>query len=482
MALIDTYLNDIRTAVYGREVRSAIVGGILECYHNLEQHGTELVSDALINYATKADLSNYLTSDQIANTYVTLLTASSFLTKSEANELYVLKTDADNFVTKEYANTIYATKEDLVDDYLTKEEAGFTYAQLDSLTDYVLKSDLQNDYMSAEDMHLEFATKGDVANMVESSTLENYLTKLEANETYALQSEFVRNYSFDYMVCQNRSSDIPSGIIHKDGAVGVLAPSAETMHKIYLVKTQDSTEAEHDVYDEYITIELGNDTYAWEKIGGAGSSQTNSGENPEDLIDLTNYVTYTAGDERYVKYADLDGFITQATADERYATPAYVLEVLSGAADGEGLVMRSDLRSYITYDDADDIYATKNSLLSYLKATEAEAIFATKSYIDTMIITAPTGDNPLIMLEIDAVPGTSQEIIYDSNGRISQIKHNNTASIGWTRIDEYAFTTDSETNHEIIVETRRLSSGQVLTITTDTETLDVTTTYVASGN
>ena len=33
MASIDTYLNQIRTAVYGRDVRSAIANGIEECYN-----------------------------------------------------------------------------------------------------------------------------------------------------------------------------------------------------------------------------------------------------------------------------------------------------------------------------------------------------------------------------------------------------------------------------------------------------------------
>lgn len=78
-------------------------------------------------------------------------------------------------------------------------------------------------------------------------------------------------------------ANIPQGVVVEYGGTeytGTLAPSAQTVRKLYLVYNNNGVQ---DVYDEYLTVRSGTSpsyTYTWEKIGDTG-------------IDLSNYVTQT---------------------------------------------------------------------------------------------------------------------------------------------------------------------------------------------
>lgn len=76
--------------------------------------------------------------------------------------------------------------------------------------------------------------------------------------------------SFDYTICSTNATT-PNIITN-----GTLAPSTETMYRIYLVPTSSIS---GNIYSEYITIQNGS-TYTWEKIGTTE-------------MDLSNYVTKT---------------------------------------------------------------------------------------------------------------------------------------------------------------------------------------------
>lgn len=75
---------------------------------------------------------------------------------------------------------------------------------------------------------------------------------------------------FDYTICSTNATT-PNIITN-----GTLAPSTDTMYRIYLVPTSSNS---GNIYSEYITIQNGS-TYTWEKIGTTD-------------MDLSNYVTKT---------------------------------------------------------------------------------------------------------------------------------------------------------------------------------------------
>ena len=77
--------------------------------------------------------------------------------------------------------------------------------------------------------------------------------------------------SFEYVVCTS-AEDTPINITWGN-VTGELLPDADTTHKIYLVLSTNGT---NDTYDEYLTIQNGNE-FSWEKIGNTD-------------VDLTGYV------------------------------------------------------------------------------------------------------------------------------------------------------------------------------------------------
>ena len=83
-----------------------------------------------------------------------------------------------------------------------------------------------------------------------------------------------------------------------------------------------------------------------------------------------------------------------------------------------------------------------------------------------------TDPSTLTLLLAENVPGTVANIQYDSSGNVTGINHVN----GSTTIRADTFTYTDTT----ITETRALNTGAVLTIVTDLETLETTTTYTAA--
>lgn len=73
----------------------------------------------------------------------------------------------------------------------------------------------------------------------------------------------------------------------------------------------------------------------------------------------------------------------------------------------------------------------------------------------------------------EVVPDTTQEPVFDSHGDILRILHKDGNDVT-VRTDEFTFGADT------IVETRTLSTGETLTITTNTDTLETTIVYTTS--
>lgn len=72
----------------------------------------------------------------------------------------------------------------------------------------------------------------------------------------------------------------------------------------------------------------------------------------------------------------------------------------------------------------------------------------------------------------DEIPDTTQTIEFDSSGNVQSITHSRNSTT--VRTDAFAFETDT------ITEVRTLSSGETLTIVTNTDTLTTTVTFAAA--
>ena len=138
MAAIDTYLQQIRTAVYGRDVRSAIANGIEECYLYVSSYSGIDVN----SLATKTELNNYLTKSEAGVLYLTQSAIEGFLTQSEAEELFASITDLEDYITEDTADERYATKNQL-SDYLTAAQIEEQYVKKNSNA-YITYSDFSS--------------------------------------------------------------------------------------------------------------------------------------------------------------------------------------------------------------------------------------------------------------------------------------------------------------------------------------------------
>ena len=78
-----------------------------------------------------------------------------------------------------------------------------------------------------------------------------------------------------------------------------------------------------------------------------------------------------------------------------------------------------------------------------------------------------------LMLQEESIPDTTQAIIFDSEGNVLSITHQN-GSNNTVRADVFTFGVNT------ITEVRTLYTGETLTIVTNTDTLVTTVTYSAA--
>lgn len=94
---------------------------------------------------------------------------------------------------------------------------------------------------------------------------------LPDNSTYDIKDSVAREAiaginSFEYIICTSAVLT-PKGVTWKNGdttITGTLNPTAGSVGKIYLVPSTNGTK---DIYDEYITVKTGTNTYIWEMFG-----------------------------------------------------------------------------------------------------------------------------------------------------------------------------------------------------------------------
>lgn len=322
MAAIDNYLQQIRTAVYGRDVRSAIANGIEECY-NRDQN-------TVVN--------NSVTVDGLSGTSINRTaicgTASNAVAKAASiiSGTFSLTRGAHVSVIFSQANTvdsptlnINSTGAKPIYVHGARMNAS-NRANISGVCDFVYDTATQAWHLVggsdvAEEVDLSgYPTKTEMQSSISQAVagvavdLSPYIKRADADARYA--SSTIN--PFEYRICPNTASQIPSGVQNSSGTVGTLAPSNTTMYVIYLVPVRFTPGT---IYDSYITVAVGNG-YRWERIGG---------------LDI-----------------DLSPYISAEQVAQDYATIDYV------DTKAEEAVTRSavDLSPYLKRTDADTLYAS----------------------------------------------------------------------------------------------------------------------------
>ena len=173
-----------------------------------------------------------------------------------------------------------------------------------------------------------------------------------------------------------------------------------------------------------------------------------------------------------------DGTDVPSTADQYHNNAKYYADdaaaSASAAYSGSGLAAKdsiaSDFSSSTAYTAGQYVYY--NNTLYCFTADHAAGAWTGS---DATAVTAGgqlTDLKNALMLQEETIPDTVQTITFDSAGNVSAITH--TANNVAVRTDAFTFGTDT------ITEVRTLSTGESLTIVTNTTTLQTTVTYAAA--
>ena len=156
---------------------------------------------------------------------------------------------------------------------------------------------------------------------------------------------------------------------------------------------------------------------------------------------------------------------TKLESLENYELPKASSDTLGGIKVGSGLTIDSSgTLNAQSFDYNWNNVTNKPTTLAGYGITDA----ATQTEFETLQSAVEDNDK-LTLLQDEDIPDTTKEIVFDQNGEIRQIIHKQGAVN--LRTDVFIF------GQNTITEDRTLSTGEKLTIVTNTETLVTTTTY-----
>ena len=189
----------------------------LSNYYNKDEVDTRLAN---VSSGGTVDLSNYLTKSDAGNTYATKTSLANYLGISDASNIYATIASLESFLTKTAASSAYATIADMADEinairnyvnnyYYDKEAVDTRIANVSSggtvdLSNYLTKSDAGNTYATLTTLNDDYYTKSQVNSAIASAgvDLSAYLKKSDAALTYAKIGAFLtepfHNYSTFY--------------------------------------------------------------------------------------------------------------------------------------------------------------------------------------------------------------------------------------------------------------------------------------------
>lgn len=137
---------------------------------------------------------------------------------------------------------------------------------------------------------------------------------------------------------------------------------------------------------------------------------------------------------------------------------------------GNGDLLAPDFSTSTAY-KAGDYVIYDGKLYKFTAAHAAGAWDASQAEIATLAenLSEQSAEISALTLLEEIIPDTVQTIVFDSSGNVQQITHvRNSAAV---RTDVFTFAASS------ITEVRTLATGESLTIVTNTDTLETTTTY-----
>lgn len=201
--------------------------------------------------------------------------------------------------------------------------------------------------------------------------------------------------------------------------------SKETMYIIYLVKNEDESRTAKDIYDEYITIDKGNDVYEWELLGNTALNLDNYYTKAEIDSSLAIIDSSINALEDKVNNGVVNSLDVNET--EIGATTGYV-KVSQNASKGDVTVSMN-----ITVADTYDLESSTN-----------QQGLATSNYVEdrfSWIVYDGAADiNDTTVVTVDASTAA-----YSSEESIS------IASVSGLKVTEYNETSVSSKNGEIII-------------------------------
>ena len=334
------------------------------------------------------------------------------------NDLDNVKRNLENFATKNDIQDFIT--ESRVDEkllaYETIEHAEATYVKKGTTGDYVTEEQLDNKLV-------DYATKIELQEYVTDEQLESYLTKTEADNTYAKKGE------------------IPSDVLTKTEAASTYATKEEIPNISNLATKEELTTGLNDkvsintfdsVVDTLATKENVEATYAKkseipELTNYATTSYVDTNflaknefnetiQNYAEKTELNNYVTTETAEATYAKKGEIPSdVLTKTEAASTYATKEEIPNVSNLATKKELTTGLNDKVSVNTFDSVVATLATKeNAEATYAKKTDIPDVsdlvtdvelsqtleeYATKSEIPEGVIVDTTvsadGQNPV---------------------------------------------------------------------------------------
>jgi hypothetical protein len=262
----------------------------------------------------------------------------SLLTQDKANTLYApigdyalrtalnsyaTKTDLNNYVTTVNANNTYLSKTDAANTYAKKTDLN-GYATTASLNNYLTTASASSTYLSKTDAASAYAKKTDLGGYAPASTLSNYVTTANANNTYLSKSDAESTYA--------KKTDVGNGL----------------------------------------TLAQANDTY----VSKAGDNNVTGTINISKAAGLTlaNHILESNPTNLVIKNKANQPILTV------YPSVAYLngREVLNQFKADQLYVAKSALNSYVTADNANTTYLSKN---------DASSTYATKANLNGYVTT-----------------------------------------------------------------------------------------------
>lgn len=288
-------------------------------------------------------------------------------------EINSIKTDLDN-VKRNLEN--FATKDDIKDfisensvneklaAYETIEHAEATFVKKETTGDYVTEEQLDNKLV-------DYATKIELQEYVTDEQLENYLTKTEADVTYAKKGE------------------IPSDVLTKTEAASTYATKEEIPDVSNFI-TETEADEKYASKESLVNLTTNDEFNAYKE-----EVETNYAKKSE-LPDLSDYAKKS-------EIPELTDYTTKSYVDTNFLAKNDFDETI------QNYVEKSELNNYVTTETAEATYAKKGEIPSdALTKTEAASTYATKEEIPDVSDLA-----------------TKQELTSGLNGKVSIITFDN---------------------------------------------------------